>query len=619
MAPSKDRLTIHRLSVAVANQIAAGEVVERPAAVVRELVENSIDAGASNVAVRVKGAGKAEIRVSDDGVGMSPEDARLALERHATSKIESMDDLTAIGSLGFRGEALPSIASVSRFRLRTREKEADSGWEIEVEGGTVVSDRPAGMPAGTVVEVRNLFFNTPARRKFLRGQKTETSHLVQAVQNLALAWPQVRFDMESGDRQVFALEASEDTAGRLGQLDPRWARDAIPVEASAGELAVRAFLSPPMAARGASSRLLLFVNGRPVRDRRLFHAVTEAYRRLSSLSGTPKAYVFLEVPPELVDVNVHPAKAEVRFADPDEAWRAVFRSVQAALEGSPKRVDIGPAVAGRTGSRPRGTTREGLGDAPSGSPTREAGGAFQPRPGRDGPGRDGPGRDGPGRDGPGWDGKAVGDLLYAADRVEDAGRAGYLDFGAVPPAVRGQFHKTYILAEEQNDLVLVDQHAAEERVIFNRLMEASENPRTLPLLQPVPLELSPVERTVLAGEQERLAAAGFDIEPFGGDSWILRGVPEVLGVGRGLDVLLRSLASEESECAASAAHDARARIMARVACHAAVTAGVTLTTERMTEVLRSLWETANPSTCPHGRPTVLRLDLPFIERRFGRS
>ena len=604
MAPSKDRLTIHRLPVAVANQIAAGEVVERPAAVVRELVENSIDAGASNVAVRVKGAGKTEIRVSDDGVGMSPEDARLALERHATSKIESMDDLTAIGSLGFRGEALPSIASVSRFRLRTRDKEADSGWEIEVEGGTVVSDRPAGMPVGTVVEVRNLFFNTPARRKFLRGQKTETSRLVQAVQNLALAWPQVRFDLESDDRQVLALEPSEDTAGRLEQLEPRWARDAIPIESHAGDLAIRAFLAPPMAPRGASSRLLLFVNGRPIRDRRLFHAVTEAYRRLSSLSGTPKAYVFLEVPPELVDVNVHPAKAEVRFADPDEAWRAVFRSVQTALEGSPKRVDIGPAVAGRAGSRPRGTTREGLGDAPSGSPTREAGGTFERRPGWGGPG---------------WDGKAVGDLLYAADRVEDAGRAGYLDFGAVPPAVRGQFHKTYILAEEQHDLVLVDQHAAEERVIFNRLMEASENPRTLSLLQPVPLELSPVERAVLADEQERLAAAGFDIEPFGGDSWILRGVPEVLGVGRGLDVLMRSLASEESECAASAAHDARARIMARVACHAAVTAGVSLTTERMTEVLQSLWETANPSTCPHGRPTVLRLDLPFIERRFGRS
>ena len=586
---------IHRLPAAVANQIAAGEVVERPAAVVRELVENSIDAGASSVSVRVRGAGKSEIRVSDDGVGMSREDARLALERHATSKIESVDDLNAIGSLGFRGEALPSIASVSRFRLRTREQDADSGWEIGVEGGATVADKPAGMPPGTVVEVRDLFFNTPARRKFLRGEKTEAAHIVQAVSNLALSWPQIRFDLESGDRQVFALEPSDAAAGRLLQLEPRWARDAVPLETRAGELAVRAFLSPPMAPRGSSARLLLFVNGRPIRDRRLFHAVTEAYRRLSSLSGTPKAYVFLEAPPDAVDVNVHPAKAEVRFADPDEAWRAVFRSVRAGLEGGPKRVDIGPAVASRGSvARPASTA-----PARTAEPGRESASHVPPRPG--------------------WDGKAAAELLYGADRVEDAGRSGYLDFGEVPPVVLGQFRRTYILAEQRNELVIVDQHAADERVIFNRLMEQSSDPRTHPLLQPVPLDLSTVERTVLAAEGERLAAAGFDVEPFGGDSWILRGVPEVLGVGRGLDVLMRALAAEESECAASASHDARARIMARVACHAAVTAGVTLTGERMEEVLRSLWGTANPSTCPHGRPTVLRLDLPFIERRFGRS
>ena len=612
-APRKPRQRtarrIHRLPAAVANQIAAGEVVERPAAVVRELVENSIDAGASMVSVRVKGAGKTEIRVSDDGVGMSAEDARLAVERHATSKIESVDDLTAIASLGFRGEALPSIAAVSRFRLRTREKEADEGWEIRIEGGETPSERPAGMPTGTVIEVRDLFFNTPARRKFLRAEKTENAHIVAAVANLALAWPQVRFDLESGDRQVFALEPSEDAAGRLQQLEPRWARDALPMDARAGELAVRAFLSPPMAARGNSSRLLLFVNGRPIKDRGLFSAVTEAYRRLSSLSGTPKAYVFVDVPPDLLDVNVHPAKSEVRFADPREVWRAVSRSIEAVLGGSPKQVDIGPAPTGRSFSRSAGTAREAsAGRGEGGESTRPREGEARPRASKDAF-----------QPRPGWDGKAVGDLLYGADRVEDAGRAGYLDFGATPPAVLGQFRRTYILAEEQHELVIVDQHAAEERVIFNRLMEESSDPRTFPLLQPVPLELSPVERTVLTAERERLAAAGFDLEPFGGDSWILRGVPEVLGVGRGLDVLMRSLASEESECAASAAHDARARIMARVACHAAVTAGVTLTTERMKEVLRSLWGAANPSTCPHGRPTVLRLDLPFIERRFGRS
>ncbi|MXX87202.1 MAG: DNA mismatch repair endonuclease MutL [Acidobacteria bacterium] len=590
---------IRRLPPAVANQIAAGEVVERPAAVVRELVENSIDAGATAVSVRVRDAGRTEIRVSDDGVGMTPEDARLAIERHATSKIDSVDDLTSIGSLGFRGEALPSIASVSRFRLRTREREAESGWEVGVDGGATIADRPAGTRPGTIVEVRDLFFNTPARRKFLRAERTEASYIVQAVSNLALAWPQIRFDLQSGERQVFALEPAGDAAERLQQLDPRWARDAIPIEARAGEFTVRAFLSPPMARRGASSRLLLFLNGRPIKDRRLFHAVTEGYRRLSSLSGTPKAYLFIEAPPDAVDVNVHPAKAEVRFADPEAAWGAVFRSVRAGLEGSPKRVDLGVAGGGRAADAPAGTGQRaggagdiGRGAAPPGSRM------GQPA---------------------GWDGAGVGELLYGADRVEEPVRGSYLDFGTTPPKVLGQFRRTYILAEERSELLLIDQHAADERVIYNRLMDAPSEVRTQELLQPVPLELSPVERAVLAEEHERLAGAGFDIEPFGGDAWILRGVPEALGVGRGLDVLMRSLASEEHECTAAAAHDARARIMARVACHAAVTAGVTLTTERMEEVLAALWGTANPSTCPHGRPTVLRLDLPFIERRFGRS
>ena len=578
---------IHRLPPGVANQIAAGEVVERPAAVVRELVENSIDAGATVVAVVSRGAGKTGIRVTDDGVGMSPEDARLAVERHATSKIESVDDLAAVGSLGFRGEALPSIASVSRFRLATREADANEGWEIRVEGGAEPSERPAGMPPGTVVEVRDLFFNTPARRKFLRAEPTEAAHIATAVRNLALAWPQVRFELKSNEREVLALEPAEDAAARLVQLEPDWSRDAIPVEARSGELSVRAFLSPPMAARGASSRLVLFVNGRPVRDRRLFHAVSEAYRRLSSLAGTPRAFVFLEIPPGAVDVNVHPAKSEVRFADPGAAFRAVFQGVLAALEGSPKRVDLGPG-----GARPR----------TGGGRAREAGPPGGP-----------------------WNGKAIGELLYGsdADRPEPdptrPGRSGaWLDFGSTPPAVLGQFRRTYILAEDRSELLLVDQHAAEERVIFNELMERTATPATVSLLQPATLDLTPVEAAALLREQERLAAAGFAIEPFGADAWLLRGVPEVLGVGRGLEVLRRSLGAPEEECTENAAHDARARILARVACHAAVTANVALTAPRMEEVLRRLWETPNPSTCPHGRPTALRLDLSFIEKRFRR-
>lgn len=593
---------IRRLPPAVANQIAAGEVVERPAAVVRELVENAIDAGASAVSVRVRGAGKTEVRVSDDGVGMSPEDARLALERHATSKIETVDDLSAIGSLGFRGEALPSIASVSRFRLRTREAEADAGWEIAVEGGEGRAERPAGMPPGTVVEVRDLFFNTPARRKFLRAASTEASHIVAAVSRLALAWPPLRFELSSGDRKTLALEPADDAAARLAQLEPRWSRDAIPVEAQAGELSVRAFLSPPMARRGPASRLLLFVNGRPIRDRRLAHAVAEAYRRVSNLSGTPRACLFVEVPAERVDFNVHPAKAEVRFAEANEVWGAVFRSVLAALEGSPKRVDIGPALPGRERA-PDGGIPGPPGDRRSASGSSSAGGSLRARE--------------PVK-GLAGDGREIGELLYGQETDHPAGVPGYLGFGAVPPAVLGQFRRTYIVAEERSELLLIDQHAAEERVLFNKLMERSEDPRRLALLQPVPLDLSPVESASLAAERERFAAAGFGIEPFGSDSWILRAVPEALGVGSGLDVLMRSLGGHENECAANAGHDARARLMARVACHAAVTANVPLSAERMNELLRALWAAANPSTCPHGRPTVLRLGLPFIERRFGR-
>ena len=577
-------------------------MIERPAAVVRELVENALDAGASTIRVRVRGAGKSEIRVRDDGIGMSSADARLALERHATSKIESVDDLNEVGSLGFRGEALPSIASVSRFRLRTREEEADAGWEISIEGGAVPRERPAGMAPGTLVEVRDLFFNTPARRKFLRADRTESSHIAAAVFRLALAWPPVRFRLRSGNRRVFLAEPARDLGARLAQLEPSWYRDAIPVESRAGGFSVRGFLAPPMAPRGASSRLQLFVNRRPVRDRRLFHAVTEAYRRLSSLSGTPKAFVFVEAAPGTLDVNVHPAKAEVRFSDAAAAWSAVFRTVGAALEGSPKRVHLGaaaPPARGRAAER-----RRTDGARESEGPIRGAGyppgTAAEPAPRY--------------RSG----GHGLGRLLHGneAGPVADAPR--YLDFGGTAPTVLGQFHHTYILAEEPGELLLVDQHAAEERVLFNRLMERSDSRRTLTLLQPVPLELGAPERAALAAGREPLAGAGFLLDRFGEEAWILRGVPEVLGVGRGLDVLLRSLEGEARECARGALHDARARMMARLACHGAVTAGVPLDPGRMRAILGSLWSASNPSTCPHGRPTVLRLDLPAIERRFGR-
>lgn len=587
---------VRLLPPAVANQIAAGEVVERPAAVVRELVENSIDAGAGKISIVSRKAGSGEIRVTDDGIGMTEEDARRALERHATSKIESVDDLRAIGSLGFRGEALPSIASVSRFRLRTRPHDSEAGWEIAVEGGETVADRPAGAPPGTAVEVRDLFYNTPARRKFLRKDATETARIVAAVSALAAAWPQIRFRLESNGREALSVEPVEDLGARLRQLEPRWFREAIVGEEAVGHCSVRVFLSPPTLPRGASAGLRLFVNGRAVSDRRLFHAVTQAYREISSLSGTPKAYVFLEVPPEAVDVNVHPAKAEVRFADPQQAWRAVRSAVRGRLGASPKRVEPGGFGSGGVGL---GGVEFGGGAGAAGEVAREGGGAGF------------------------GDGREAADLLYggggggSADLGEEAA-ARFSDFGTAAPVTIGQFRRAYIVAEDASGLLLVDQHAAEERVVFHRLMESAGAPRTALLLQPHPLELSAAERSEFAAVREQVEAAGFEIEPQSGGALLLRGVPALLGLGAGVSVLLRSLNPADGECAETAALDIRARTMARIACHASVTANTTLSGDRMAELLRNLWATPNPATCPHGRPTVLRFDLPWVERRFGR-
>ncbi len=572
---------VRRLSRQVADQIAAGEVVERPAAVVRELVENSIDAGAGAIRVHVLSAGKAEVRVRDDGIGMSPEDARTALERHATSKIVALEDLDGIGSLGFRGEALPAIASVSRLRLRTRERDAETGHECLVEGGEPPIERAVGMAPGTEVQVRDLFFNTPARFKFLKADRTETGHLVAAVENLALAWPEVGFRLSGADRTILDVEPVEDLAARVFQLEPRWAKDAVPIEAEAGDGRVRAFLTPPAALRGGASRLRIFVNGRVVQDRGLHRAVVDAYRRISSRTGTPKALVFFDLPPEAVDVNVHPAKAEVRFRDAGAAFRTVFHAVRTALEGSPKRVTLAPPQRGPGGS---GSFREG-----------------QPV----------------GEQGVGLDGRQVSRLLYGDLPPDPLETPAFLDFGPKPPRLLGQFHRSFLIAEDADELLLVDQHAAEERVLFHLLMERAGEKGAVQLLQPVPLELSPSEQVLLEREHARLAAAGFGIEDFG-DGWILRAVPESLGLSRGLEVLLQSLAGEERECAATATHDATARLMARVACHAAVTANVELDSERSRDLLARLWKTPNPGTCPHGRPTVLRLGLSLIERRFHR-
>lgn len=585
------------LSEALASQIAAGEVVERPASVVKELVENSLDAEARSVSVLIEKSGKDRIRVADDGIGMGGEDARLALERHATSKLAAASDLERILTLGFRGEALPSIASVSHFTLQTRDEKSAAGSELVVEGGKLVREGEMGLPRGTIIDVRRLFFNVPARRKFLRSEVTEAAHIASLMSNLAAAFPEVHFRLEHGKRKVLDASSVGSRRERLFQIEGNWVEGAVQLEESVGHLGLQGWLSAPADARGTSSRLHLFVNGRPVKDRTLTHAVLEAYRQVSSKSGTPLVYLFLELPPEKVDVNVHPAKTEVRFVDQRFVHQAVFSVLRNTLgvEGRAPELHVGgePSsfrpVAGED-SVPYVdlTSREG-GSSPCYSSSPVAG-----------------------------QGMEIAEALFGAG--VEAETPAFAELAAEPPAVLGQFRDSFIIAADDNGVWLIDQHAAHERILYEELVERHEGQEATQqlLLTPIHLELSPSERITMEEEITRFVSFGFDIEPFGSGSYVIRAVPAVLS---GLDAqkLIRSALSErEQECPVSAIAEAQGRIAARLACHAAIKVHNPLAPEKMRFILERLWKANQPTVCPHGRPTTLRVGLTQIEKRFGR-
>ncbi len=558
---------------ALANQIAAGEVVERPASVVKELVENALDAGSRSIAISIEGSGKDRIRVADDGIGMSSEDAKLALLRHATSKLFDASDLSSISSLGFRGEALPSIASVSRFTLRTREHESDVGHEVRIEGGELVREAPVGVPPGTIVEVEQLFFNVPARRKFLRADVTEASHIAASVGSLAAAYPDVGFQLEHGKRSLLEAPSVGSRRERLYQLEKSWVEGAVLLEEEIGGLSIEAWLAPPPEARGASSRLHLFVNGRPVKDRILQHAVMEAYRQVSSRSGTPLVYLFLELAPDKVDVNVHPAKAEVRFVDQGFVHQAVFSAVRNALQGQRLAPEV---LMVRETNEPRELS------IPSST-----------------------------------DGAAIAEALFSSLASEVTPI--FSELADEPPSPLGQLRASYIIAADQDTVWLIDQHAAHERILYEDLVErgVSQMGQQL-LLTPLPLELTAPERVTLEEELSDLAAFGYDIEPFGSGDFLLRAVPSSLS---GIDPvrLVRSALSErEKDCRSSTVREAGSRIAARIACHAAIKVNFELAPEKMRYLVRELWRAKQPTVCPHGRPTTLRIGREQIERGFGR-
>ncbi|HKB07771.1 MAG TPA: DNA mismatch repair endonuclease MutL [Candidatus Polarisedimenticolia bacterium] len=588
--------SIRVLEANVANQIAAGEVVERPASVVKELLENSLDAGAARVEIAVVGGGAELIRVADDGAGMERDDAQLAFERHATSKIRGATDLRAIHTYGFRGEALPSIASVSGVTLTTSTGGV-TGTRVRLRSGKVLGVEPAPHPRGTTVEVEGLFHNAPARRKFLRSAATETGHIAMIVTRVAAAHPGIAFVLQSGGRDLSRLPPAADYRERVAQIVGRDdARSLVPIERRAGGLRVVGLASEPALHRSTSADEHLFVNGRPIRDRRILHAVQAAYATLLPRGRYPVVYLFLEMPPEEVDVNVHPAKAEVRFLHP----AAVHDLVRQAL------------LEGMGVSRPfyrLGTPAPGVAEPDPARPSVAPHPVSGPRP---------PGAGGDPIEVIGSTGRSS-----IPPRVDEPARqaASAALFDAVSLAPLAQFRDSYILAAAPDGLVIVDQHAAHERVLYERLMAQSRDGRIAVqrLLFPVTVEVPPAERQAFEGARQDLAEFGFSVAPFGENTLVVDAIPALVPAGTAAR-LLRELLGEILEWRrAEGVERLRHRLVATAACHAAVTANHPLDTPRMRAIVADLLGTDMPMTCPHGRPVLLRLTLDEIEREFHRK
>ena len=592
---------IHILPDVVANQIAAGEVVERPASVVKELAENSLDAGASAIQVLVEGGGKQRIRVSDDGVGMGREDALLSLDRHATSKISKAAELARISTFGFRGEALPSIAAVSRLTIETREAGDSAGTALRVECGKILSVLDFPRRPGTTVEVRNLFHNAPARRKFLKSVSAETRAVSEALVGLALANPSVGFSLASGDRMLLELSPVDDVATRISDL---WGREeASSLLSAVGEwdgLGLRGLVQRPDAAAPGFRRAHLFVNGRPFKSPSLLRAADRGYRTTTAGGQRPWLFLYLQVRDGAVDVNVHPAKLEVRFQDSGTIETFVEETVREALAGSKSSATMDSQLA-----PPRMVVRE------------------------DGPGR---GRawpeTGKGRGVPPPDSQMALFLSGAQGLAEDDDVLGTLEEKKIPvgPADEGrprlwQAHDTYILAETREGLLIIDQHSAHERVLFQRLMVAfqDQGQESQRLLFPLTLRLSPAEARQVLDLKGILSRAGFEVEEFGGDTVILQSVPNphrYFNAERCFREMIQELTGN-SELVRSAKNQ-HERIAMTFACKGAVKAGQRLTQEEMAELFDALFATELPYHDVHGRPTIVRLSSGELERKFGR-
>ena len=607
---------IRRLPAGAINQIAAGEVVERPASAIKELIENSIDAGATSIDIRVTGGGLTGLSVTDNGRGMTSEDMALAVERHATSKLEVDDagdvDLLNIQSLGFRGEALPSIGQVSRLTLTSRTTESDSAWELQVHGGEAIGPSPAAFgskgSAGTRIEVKDLFYATPARLKFMKSERAENTAISEIVKRLAMAHADIGFSLTLGERRALNLQAEsgdlfEARLQRLSQIMGReFGENALPLDANREGIALTGYAGLPTLSRGNAAHQFLFVNGRPVRDKLLIGAVRGAYADFLARDRYPQVVLFVDLPPIQVDVNVHPAKSEVRFRDAGLVRGLIVSGLRHALAEAGHRSSTTTAQSALGAFRPELRPRAYQGDYGGAHMSGFAEPAHAYRDQHQGL-------------------EAIPGLSEMSAQVLEGTNTGDTVPADYPlGTARAQLHETYIVSQTADSMVIVDQHAAHERLVYERMkaaLNANGVSRQL-LLLPEVVELDEAQCTRLLARAEDLEGLGLVVEPFGPGAIAVREVPSLLGE-MNIQGLIKDLADElEDWGEVQFLKDRLEEVCSTMACHGSVRAGRRLTAEEMNSLLREMEATPHSGQCNHGRPTYVELSLADIEKLFGR-
>lgn len=616
---------IRRLPQSLINKIAAGEVVERPASVVKELMENAVDAHATRIDVSVEGGGVDLVRVVDNGCGIPPEELPLAVASHATSKIATADDLFSIATLGFRGEALASIAEVSHLVLRSRTSEHPSGMELEVHGGQRSRPAPCGCPVGTSVEVRNLFFNTPVRRKFLRSAQTELGHTSEAFLRVALATPNVHFTLRHNDRPIYDLPAAQPWIERIAAVFGRALADRlIWVESCSGQVRVSGYVAHPDHSRSNNRMQYLFLNGRAIRDRSLQHALGEAYRGLLMAGRYPVAFLVLSMPPEMVDVNVHPTKLEVRFQDASQLYSQLLSTLRSKFLTTdlssrvqlPGEDDAASAMDEEQAMRLRQRVvdwAKGQLEAKATEHAFSVGATETALPARQGPlelsaleRRQAP------RAGPKDNDRTLPASPAAATPSPDVLR---------PPVKALQIHNRYLVAETEDGVMVVDQHALHERILYEQLrarMDAGVV-ESQTLLVPEPVDLGPAEAAAALEHRELLAQLGMQIEPFGGDTLLISAYPAMLANLNPADVLQGLLEDLLAGGTRLDRADLLDTMLHRIACKAAIKAGDRLSAEEIAALLEQRHLIDDAHHCPHGRPTAVILTREELDKQFGRQ